>query len=350
MKNMKKGTKKIRRVNTGTREYFVYDLDEDAAGKRKRLYAVSEEELKEKIAQAEAEKNVMLSYQKPENPLLENYVRFYFKNAVGNIPSATIKRCLQVFITVVFPSELNKDITKITVRDIENFYKILVEKYSEQSIDLIHEYLGKTFELSNTLGVTDFDISKVAVPIREKGELISEHIMNPDELKIMTDYCVEDDCKRYGRSELTITFSLLTGLKISEIQRLTKADVADDFSSVTVSKRTFPLSEKASVWLRNHLASDDPFRTLNLEGSNIMFCNSNGKPTALSSIQVTITRITQRLGLPRGVTGKTIHKAVIVNRMNQGEGKEELRKLYGYKSSDPIQKMQDDYYILSELF
>ena len=347
---MRKGTKKIRKVSTGSKEYYVYDLDEDAAGKRKRLYANSEAELLEKIRQADEEKKVALSYQLPEVQTLESYVKFYFKNAVGNIPSANIKRALQLFQTVVFPSELNKDITAITVQDIERFYRGLIEKYSEQSIDSIHEYLGKTFELSNTLGVTDFDFSKVNVPSRGKGELISEHIMNSEELRIMTDYCVEDDCKRYGRSELTITFSLLTGIKISEIQKLTEKDISDDFSYLILPKRDFPLSERASVWLKNHLAVDDPLRTLRLDGAATMFCNSNGKPTSLSSIQTTITRITQRLGLPRGITGKTIHKAVIVDRMSKGEQKEELRKLYGYKSSDPIQKMQDDYYILNALF
>lgn len=347
---MRKGTKKIRKVNTGKKEYYVYDLDEDATGKRKRLYADSESELKEKIRQAESERQIALSYQKPEDLLLESYVKFYFKNTIGNIPSGNIKRSLQVFQTVVFPSEINKDITTISVKDIERFYKGLMEKYSSQSIDLIHEYLGKTFELSNALGITDFNIKEVTVPSRQKGELISEHIMNSDELKIMTDYCVEDDCKRYGRSELVITFSLLTGLKISEIQRLTESDVADDFSSVDISGRTFLLTEKASVWLKAHLLSEDPLRTLHLDDAKTMFCNSNGKPTALSSVQTTITRITQRLGLPRGITGKTIHKAIIVQRLSNGEGKEELRKIYGYKTSDPIQKMQDDYYILTELF
>lgn len=347
---MVKGTKKIRQVNTGLKEYYVYDLDEDVAGKRKRLYANSEAELIEKIRLAEEERQVRLSYQKPDNLLLESYVRFYFKNAVGNIPSKNIKRSLQVFQRVVFPSEINMDITKISVSDVEYFYKKLIEKYSAQSIELIHEFLCKTFELSNALGITSFDTSKIAVPTRKNGELISEHIMNADELKVMTDYCVEDDCGRYGRSELVIIFSLLTGLKISEIQRLTKENVSSDFTTLSFESRVFPLSERASIWLESHLASSDPFRTLNLEGAETMFCNSNGKPTALSSVQTTLTRITQRLGLPRGITGKTIHKAVIVNRLKSGEVKEELRKQYGYKTSDPIQKMQDDFYILNELF
>ena len=347
---MRKGTKKIRRVNTGLREYYVYDLDEDAAGKRKRLYASSEEELKEKIRRAEESRALSLSYQKPNDLMLESYVKFYFKNAVGNIPSANIKRCLQTFNTVVFPSSLNKDITTITAGDIEAFYQSLLEKYSAQSIELIHEYLGKTFELSNQLGVTDFDISSVAVPTRGKGELISEYIMNSEELKMMTDYCIEDDCQRYGKSELVVTFSLLTGLRVSEIQKIKKEDVSEDYSVLKLTGRSFSLNERTSVWLRVHMLSEDSLRNLrNVEGETL-FCNSNGKPTALSSIQVTITRITQRLGLPRGITGKTIHKAVVVERLKNGEVKEELRKLYGYKTADPMQKMQDDFYILNELF
>ena len=139
---MRKGTKKIRKVNTGLKEYYVYDLDEDAAGKRKRLYAATESELKEKIRKAEEERQLHLSYQKPEDLLLESYVKFYFKNTIGNVPSSNIKRSLQVFQSVVFPSEINKDITTISVEDIEKFYKGLVEKYSSESIELIHEYLS----------------------------------------------------------------------------------------------------------------------------------------------------------------------------------------------------------------
>ncbi len=63
---MKKGTKKIRLVNTRGNEYYVYDLDEDMFGKKKRLYAKSEEELKAMIEKATEEREDALMKQKPQ--------------------------------------------------------------------------------------------------------------------------------------------------------------------------------------------------------------------------------------------------------------------------------------------
>lgn len=54
---MRKGTKTIRKVRTRNNEYYIYDLDEDIYGKKPRLYAKTEEEMKEKIKQAEEKKN-----------------------------------------------------------------------------------------------------------------------------------------------------------------------------------------------------------------------------------------------------------------------------------------------------
>ena len=42
---MRRGTKEIRKVFTGSREYYVYDLDKDFFGKSKRIYAATEGEL-----------------------------------------------------------------------------------------------------------------------------------------------------------------------------------------------------------------------------------------------------------------------------------------------------------------
>lgn len=62
---MRRGTKEIRKVFTGSREYYVYDLDKDFFGKSKRIYAATEGELKEKIAAAEAERTAVLETYRP---------------------------------------------------------------------------------------------------------------------------------------------------------------------------------------------------------------------------------------------------------------------------------------------
>lgn len=347
---MRKGTKKIRKVNTGSGIYYVYDLDEDVAGKIKRLYAKSETELLAKIEKANEEKRIALSYQKPDDTLLESYVKFYLKNAVGNIPSSTIRRVLQTFERVIFPTEINREMETISRKDIELFYKSLSEKYSIDTLTEIHDFLGRTFELSNSLGVTKLDFSKVKAPERKEGLKVAEYIMTPQELQVMLDYCVQDDCIRFGKGELLVTFMLMTGLRATQIQKIQYEDVAKDFRSVHLKTFDFSLSEQASEWLERHIKTDDPARNLSTEKGKALFLNSNGNPTALSSIQVTLDGITKRLGLPKGITGKSVQKAVINKMIEEGVAPEEIRKKYNFKTQDPIKKMQDDYFVLRQLF
>lgn len=164
---MRKGTKKIRKVFTGTQEYWVYDLDEDEFGKRKRLYAKTEGELKQKIEQAEKEKREKIARYKPKTSLLSDYVRYYFKNAVGNIPSREIKRLLKMFEKIVFGSEIDKDMNTITTKEMQDFYAALIEKYPYESVQEIDKILRKTYTLANQDGVSNFNYDEVT--IQEKG-------------------------------------------------------------------------------------------------------------------------------------------------------------------------------------
>ena len=347
---MRKGTKKIRQVNTGSGTYFAYDLDENAAGKVKRLYAKTEAELIKKIEAANEERKVELSFQKPVETKLEDYVKFYLKNAVGSIPSSTIRRVLQTFERAVFPLPINKEIETITRKEIEDFYRYIFEKYSIETLNEIHEFLGRTFELSNNLGVTKFDFSKVKLPDKQPSLRVAEYIMTPQELQTMLDYCIQDDCVRFGKGELLVTFMLMTGLRATQIQKIKYEDVAPDFRKVYVQNFDFPLSEQASEWLELHIKTDDPARNFSTEKGKTLFLNANGNPTALSSIQVTIDGITKRLGLPKGITGKSIQKAYIIKLIEEGVTPEEIKKRYNFKTQDPIKKMQDDYFVLRQLF
>lgn len=164
---MRKGTKKIRKVFTGTQEYWVYDLDEDEFGKRKRLYAKTEGELKQKIEQAEKEKREKIARYKPKTSLLSDYVRYYFKNAVGNIPSREIKRLLKMFEKIVFGSEIDKDMNTITTKEMQDFYAALIEKYPYESVQEIDKILRKTYTLANQDGVSNFNYDEVTLPETE---------------------------------------------------------------------------------------------------------------------------------------------------------------------------------------
>lgn len=374
---MRKGTKKIRKVFTGTQEYWVYDLDEDEFGKRKRLYAKTEGELKQKIEQAEKEKREKIARYKPKTSLLSDYVRYYFKNAVGNIPSREIKRLLKMFEKIVFGSEIDKDMNTITTKEMQDFYAALIEKYPYESVQEIDKILRKTYTLANQDGVSNFNYDEVTLPETELKGTSTSYILSPDEYENLFSFCLADNCTRYGRNELIIIFLMFTGLKVSVIKSLTAKDFDLEKGYVIVKGKPFKLSEQCVNWLRwqaaNHIIplqwdieteeygftgneagkkkemeSTQPELSYNPDAP--VFVNSNGVFPTLQSLQSTISAITRRCGLPKGVTSKTLYKSYIISELSKGVSVEELCERFGYKNRRYITDIQDEYEVQKILF
>ena len=144
---MKKGTKKIRQVWNGNKMYYVYDLDVDEHGKRKRLYADTEEDLKKKIEEAKNNKQEELNGQIPIGSRLQDYVKFYFKNIIGKIATVKINHLIKLFSNAVFNTEIDHNMDENTEEDILRFYNQLLDKYLnvEPSCEYCPQYFDNNF-------------------------------------------------------------------------------------------------------------------------------------------------------------------------------------------------------------
>ena len=341
---MKKGTKKIRLVNTRGNEYYVYDLDEDIFGKKKRLYAKSEEELKVMIEKATEDRKTELMKQKPQGRGLKEYVTFYFKNAVGNVPSVNIKRWITLFENAVYGSTLNRDMNEITAEMICDFYAQIIDRYPLDSVNEIDEILRKTFTLANSMEVTDFDYSAVPTPkklMKDMGKQNeqTEYIAEESELDAMLKFCLDDNCRKYKKNELVLTFALLTGFPIDDIARLKGSDFDLSIPAVTFRDRKISLDERTAEWLKR--MSDEEKLVLD-DTDEPLF-------PKVTTVQMTINAIVKRCGLPKGITKKSLHKAYIIRQLERGVSPADLQKRFGYRSADNILKIRDDYEVLKML-
>jgi len=344
---MRKGTKTIRKVRTHNNEYYIYDLDEDIFGKRPRLYAKTEEEMKEKIKQAEEKRKFDLQKQTPKGKSLKEYVLFYFKNIIGTIPSVHIKRLLNLFENAVFGSGIDHNMDEITADEIKEFYDGLIDKYPIDSVKEIDTVLRNTFTLSNNAKVTDFDYSDVPVPeIQEDGRSFSEYIAEDAELEKMLNFCLLDNCQRYKSNELIITFALLTGLSFDDIFKILCKDVDLNSAAVLIGDRSFPLEERTVEWLKK--MNDEGKLNITDYSSDDEFLFTTTKATS-QTLLLTLKAIAKRCGLPKGITRKSLHKACLIQRMEKGASPAELYKKYGYKNAKDVIKIWDDYTVRKAL-
>ena len=333
---MRKGTKTIRKVFTGTQEYYVYDLDEDALGKRKRLYAKTESELKEKIEQAEKERQLALATQRPLSTKLSDCAKYYFKNAVGKIAASDIKRYMTLFENTVYGSMIDTDINTLTAENIQTFLDKLSEVYHRRSVEEARNTLEKIFELY------EMDVDFSTITVNDKAIPVS-CIVTPAEYEEVIEYCLLDNCTKCGKNELILLFCLFTGISISKAKKLNRSDVDLIGKTFTVDKKTYLLPEKCAAWLQEQelsgMLNDSP-----------LFINSNNVSPTLQSIQSTIDSITKRLGLPKGLTGKTLTKSYIVWQIDKGVTAEALTEYFGFKDKFKIQNIYDEYKVRTELF
>lgn len=333
---MRKGTKGIRKVFTGSGEYYVYDLDEDSFGKRKRIYAKSESELKEKVAQAERERQLVLAAQKPQSNLLSECVKFYFKNAIGKLSATDIKRLMTLAENTIYGSMIDVNIDLITSDAMQAFFDKLCAVYHPSSVKEIKEVLQKTFALLETeMNFDDIRIDAKATPV--------SCIITPSEYESVIEYCLLDNCTRFGKNEQIILFCMMTGISLSAAKKLNRSDVDLDAKNFTIAGKTYPLSDKASAWMQEQILSG----SLN---DSPLFVNGNGVSPTLQSIQSSIDSITKRLGLPKGLTGKTLTKSYIIWQLDKGMTAEALTEYFSYKDKFKIQEIYNEYKVRVELF
>ena len=322
---MRRGTKEIRKVFTGSREYYVYDLDKDFFGKSKRIYAATEGELKEKIAAAEAERTAVLETYRPVGKKLSDYVRFYFKCAVTQEAIPTIKKLTTLFDNAVFDSPIDKNIDEITQEDMQKFYNTIVLKFEQVNIDKITDVLKKTFTLAKEAGITcQFNLSDIRKTVPAAGTVSTAYIMSPKELESLLSFCIAEDCVKYGVNELVAIFTMLTGFRFQDINTMKAKDINLEEKTATIDKKKYPLSDQCVSWIESQIEIGR-LPECREENDRLLFLNSYGNPLTMQSVHSTIRNITRVCGLPKGITTKTIRKAFIVSELENGTKPKEIK-------------------------
>lgn len=340
---MRRGTKKIRKVFTGSREYYIYDLDKDFFGKTKRIYGATEAELKEKVAAAEAERATLLEIYKPNGNKLSDYVLFYFKCAVTQESMATIKRLTTLFENAIFGSKIDKNIDEITQDEMQVFYNKMVLKFEQISIDEITEVLKKTFALAEQNKITcQVDFSSIRKEVPSSGAVATAYIMSPKEFDSILSFCFADECRKYGINELVIIFMMLTGFRFQDIRVLKAQNINLEEKRVLIRGRSYPLSDKCVEWIEMQIEAGR-LPECNAENDRLFFINSHGNQLTMQSVHSTIRNITKACGLPKGITTKTIRKAFIVHELDNGVTPRQVKDNLRSPSVREIMNAQGEY-------
>ncbi len=341
----------IRIAEVGGNKYYVYDLEEDSLGKRKRIYAKTEGELKEKIEQAKAEKDASLLSQIPKTDDLKTWVIFFLKVSVGKYAAPIIKRWAKISENAIYSSQINKNISEISPKEIKDFILSSLDVFPEENVKDLEQVLRGVFEISNRVNRTKISFPEIEFP-EEKSSVSEKYYMTETELDILLKFCLLDDCKKYSKKELVITLALFTGIKCSDLLKLTRSDFCLNQSYIQLGERQVPLSKTAVEWLeeqeRRGVMQISTYRfdpetcisTRISDGTEPVFC-FDGKMIISSNVQHTLRLLLVRCGLPKGITMLTIHKSFMVNEIKRGVPVDVIAKRYGYSQKSLVNMLDE---------
>jgi integrase len=327
---MKKNTKKVRLINTTAGSYFCYDLDPDKNGYVKRLYARTEEELVEKIDAArklEELKNLRLAPDK--NALISDLIKFYFRCRVGKVPSQALKVKSDLATEVIYSSEIDIPLKDLNLLIIQAYFDRLSSKYTQGELENIKALLGEAIKNAGSHGIkSKIDLNLVSLPKDRQFEQ-KNYILSTAQHNRLAKFCISEETRQYSLNIMAIAFILYTGLMPVDSLRLKVSDFNMRDRALTLNtpkgNSVLRLEEDFAKFCDGWLFEREIKNELQSEKTDLFF-ESDGHIPKANSIGNTLTRIALRLGLPKGITCRSLQKSYVLRQLENGEKWQDIEK------------------------
>ena len=320
---MRKGTKKIRRIFNGEKHYYVYDMDEDIEGKRRRIYGGSEAEVKAKVEAEEKRRKKMLEMRAPTGEKMFSWCKYYVMSLVGDIPLTKIKRKLILTADTKEldePSQIEESAMKTflsgkkmttAVKGYEELKEILIgalEKYRDYSKDK-----DKTDRL--------IEIVKNDDEGEERYTEVLETIIPADKFEDFVTYVAGSAIVTFGDNAKLILMTLYSGISVSEWSRASKGDIDLEKGTLRLKKGEALLTEKAKSYVTEVMKDS--------EDGGLIFSNRSGRAVIASNAIVTLRKILERYGISQNVTSRNLQASVINYWLMNGKDADYIKKHTG---------------------
>lgn len=159
-------------------------------------------------------------------------------------------------------------------------------------------------------------------------------ILSPDEIARLLTCPTREKSPKGLRDTAILELFYATGMRVSEIVSLDVADVNLTESAVvcnkpSMSKRTIPITPRASEALKNYLQHGRPIipPALNEEA---LFLNPHGERLTRQGLWLIIKECVKQVGIKTPVTPNTLRHSFAVHLLNRGEDVARVQELLGH--------------------
>ncbi len=346
----------------GGNTYYTYTFPMDMFGRRKRVYGKTEEEVLEKIAN-EVERRGGGGAGVPKSDSLMEHLEYYLRWSLA--PDTKNKKNRQRFLVerYIKNSVIDKNINEITIDDINDFFKKLVDFISLSVIKELFGILDFTFKAARNNGRSDV-ISLEGVELPKKSSYVEEYIPTTEEYLMFRNYCIQMNDEKSVPALQSIIVGSFLGLKLKDVAKIKCGDIDLENNVVRVEDRTIKIRPEFKEWIDTvakikcsdvDLENNDvrvEGRTIKIrpefkewidtqecignykvneplseeDKNNFLFSKAESKTVMMSVDYASLmfARIVKKCGLPMGVNTKILERNYILMLLQEGMSVSEI--------------------------
>lgn len=239
----------------------------------------------------------------------------------------------------------NMDITKITTRDLQNYFNSLIIRYTDSTIKKVWECVKQGFEMAiDEKYILENPFRKVLKPKSRKDTKIIEALTLEEQSKLAK-YLLGSNLSQ-EKYKNAILVQLYAGLRIGEVLALTTEDI--DFNkkviyvrkTITVDKDGYLVVKQGTkTYTGNRIVPMDPIlvnafkeqiNNITQNANNLLF-TFQGKIIKASTINTVLKRICKQLDLPNTISNHTLRHTFGTRCIESGMSPVVVQRIMGHK-------------------
>lgn len=239
----------------------------------------------------------------------------------------------------------NLDITKITTRNLQDYFNSLINRYTDSTIKKVWECVKQGFEMAiDEKYILENPFRKVLKPKSRKDTKVLEALTLEEQTKLAK-YLLESNLSQEKYKNVLLV-QLYAGLRVGEVLALATEDI--DFNkkiiyvrkTVTVDKDGYlVVKQGAKTYSGKREVPLDPILTNALkEQLNYIIPNENnllftfqGKIIKSSTINTVLKRICKQLQLPNTISNHTLRHTFGTRCIESGMSPVVVQRIMGHK-------------------
>lgn len=323
-----------------------YVLEENGKTKKKCIYGKTKDDVSKKLTKIMYEYHNEGFVQEKGMPLIKLLEQLREDKYAANLISESHYSRLEFVLVEIKNNPIgNKNIDKITSRDLQDYFNSLIDRYTDSTIKKVWECVKQGFQAAVKRNYIKINPLDDVIKPKSRKETKEVTALTTEEHHILSKYLFKSNLSE-EKYKTVILLQLYTGMRIGEVLALSKDDVdldkrmihvrktisVDINGELTVKKGTKTYAGRRDIPFPISFIPllEEQFKYYEENKNNLLFCYE-GRIIKASTVNTVLKRICKKLKLSSKISNHTLRHTFGTRCIESGMSPVVVQNMMGHK-------------------